>query len=100
MIYHRLIIFVTEKKRHCCCQKSEEECIPFFVFLLNITTSACLLESGLKLIFLWEGHLLTPTTSLFNYFVVVFALWTTENNEMSSGNNFAFDDRPQARPLI
>ena len=86
---------MSQKRKDIVVVKSQKRSVfLFFVFLLNITTSACLLESGLKLIFLWEGHLLTPTTSLFNYFVVVFALWTTENNEMPSGNNFAFDDRP------
>ena len=37
---------------------------------------------------------------MFNYFAVVFELWTTENNEVSSANNFAFDERPSARSLI
>ena len=38
--------------------------------------------------------------SLFNSFAVLFALRTTENNEVSSANNFAFDERSSARSFI
>ena len=40
------------------------------------------------------------TKSLFNSFVLVFALCTTENNELSSAHDFTFDDRPSGRSLI
>ena len=49
--------------------------------------------------------LVSPTTnlltkSLFKSFVVGFGLRTTENNEVSSANNFPFDERPSARSFI
>ena len=40
------------------------------------------------------------TKSLFKSFAVVFGLRTTKNNEVSSANNFAFDERPSARSFI
>ena len=31
---------------------------------------------------------------------MVFVLWTTENNEVSSANSFAFDDKPTAKSFM
>ena len=72
----------------------------FFVFLLNKTSWAYLLGSGLKLIFHWQANLLIFTKLFSNSFAVAFALWTTENNEVSSANNFPLDDRLAARSFI
>ena len=59
-----------------------------------------MIGSGLKLIFHWYAQLLMLTKSLFNSFAVVFALWTIENNEVSSANNLAVDEKPSARSFI
>ena len=59
-----------------------------------------MIGSGLKLIFHWYVQLLMLTKSLFNSFAVVFVLWTIENNEVSSANNLAVDERPSARSFI
>ena len=45
-------------------------------------------------------NLLIFTKLLSNSFAVVFPLWTTENNEVSSAYNFAFEDRLLARSFI
>ena len=72
----------------------------FFVFLLKVISWACLLGSGLKLIFHWRDHLLIQYRSLFNSFSEVSTSWFTENKDASSAKNFALDDRSSARSLI
>ena len=72
----------------------------FLVFLLKITSWACLLGSGLKLIFHWYAQLLIFTKSSFNSFLVLLLSRITENNDVSSANNLAFDERPFGRSLI
>ena len=77
--------------------KSQKTMVFFLVFQLEKTSWACLLGS---LIFQWQAHLLIFTKSLFNSFAVIFGLWITENNEVSSPNNFPFEDRQSARSFI
>ena len=72
----------------------------FLVFLLKITCWACLLGYGLKFIFHWKVHLLISYKSLFNSFAEVPTSCITENKDVLSANNFAFDDKPSARSLI
>ena len=62
----------------------------FFVFLLKITSSPCLLWSGLNLIFHRKTNLLICYKSLFNSFALLSTLWITKNKDASSENNFAF----------
>ena len=71
----------------------------FLVFLLKITSWACMLGSGLKLILHWYAQLSIFTKSSINSFLVVLLLSTTENN-VSLANNSAFDERPFGRSLI
>ena len=59
----------------------------FLVFLLRTISWACLLGSGLKFIFHWKAHLLIWYKSLFNSFAEVSTSCTTENKDVSSGNN-------------
>ena len=61
-----------------------------FDLQLKITFWACLLGSGLKLIFHWKDQSLTFFESSFNSFVEVFTSRTTENNEVSSAKSFAY----------
>ena len=72
----------------------------FLVFLLKIISWAFFLDSGLKLIFQWKAQILILYKSLSNSFAEVSTLWITENEDVSSTNNFPFDDRPSARLLI
>ena len=57
------------------------------IFLLKITSWACLLGSGLNIIFHWKVQLLIFMKSLFKSFAVEFISWTTENREVPSANN-------------
>ena len=62
------------------------------IFLVNIIFSACLIKSGLKLIFYWHiTYLLIFTKSLINSSVEMFTLWTIKNKEASTEISLAFD---------
>ena len=55
---------------------------------MKMTPWACLLESGLKLIFHWKAQSLTFFKSSFNSLAEVFTSWTSENNNVSSAKSF------------
>ena len=57
-------------------------------FLEKITSCACLLGSGLKLIFHWNVHLFIFFRSSFKFFADKIISWTTKNREVSSANSF------------
>ena len=63
--------------------------VNLFDLQLKMTTWACLLGSGLKLIFHWKAQLLTFFKSSFNPLAEVFISWTTENNDASSAKSIA-----------
>ena len=69
-------------------------CVTFFNFLLNMTSWACLLRSGLKVIFHWKAQSLIFFRLLFNSIADAFISCTTENREVSLANSLAFDDKP------
>ena len=60
--------------------KTKDGCGSFFILWLKITSWACLLGSGLKLIFHWKAHLLIFFRSSFNSLA--------ENNDVSSATKF------------
>ena len=62
----------------------------FWRFLENITSWACLLGLGLKLIFRFIAQSLILLRSLFKWFADVFTSWTTEITEASSANSLTF----------
>ena len=70
------------------------------IFLLKMTSWACLLESGLNLIFHWKAQLLNFIKSLFKSFADEFILWMTEKREVSSANNLGFEVKPSDKSLI
>ena len=70
------------------------------IFLLKITSWACLLGSGLNLIFLWKAQLLIFVKSLFKSFAVAFILWITKKRGVSSANNLGFEVKPSDKSLI
>ena len=74
--------------------------VDLFDLQLETTSWACLLESGLKLIFLWKAQSLTFFKSSFNSFVEVFTSWTTENNDLSPAKSFALDVKFSDRSFI
>ena len=71
-----------------------------FSFLEKITSWACLLESGLKLIFHWEAHYFILERSLLSSKVVITESWITEKREVSSAKSLVLEDKPSAKSLI
>ena len=69
-------------------------------FLEKITSCACLLGSGLKLIFHWNAHLFIFFRSSFKFFADKVISWTTENREVSSANSLGFEIRLSKRSLV
>ena len=65
-----------------------------------MTSWACLLGSGLNLIFHWKAQLLIFIKSLLRSFAVEFILWITEKREVASANNLGFEDKPSDKSLI
>ena len=73
----------------------------FLFFLIKIISWAYLLLGYvLKLIVHWYAQLEIFTKSSFNSFVVVLLSWVTENTDVSSASNLAFDERPFGKSLI
>ena len=72
----------------------------FFNFRLKNTSCACLVVSGLKLIFPWVSHLPILSKSLLRLFVEVWMSYITENKDVSSAKSFALDERSSVRSLI
>ena len=79
--------------------KTKDGCGSFFILRLKITSWACLLGSGLKLIFHWKAHLLIFFRSSFNSLAEAFTSWTTENNDVSSAKSFTLEDKSSAKSL-
>ena len=75
-------------------------CRAIFNFRLNITSCACLLMSGLNLIFHCNAQSWTFSRSSFNCFVDAFTLKTTENSEISIVTGFAVDDESFDKSFI
>ena len=69
-------------------------------FWLKMTSCACFFESGLKLIFHWNAHLFIFPKLLFSSRSEVLLSWITENKDMLSANNLAFEDNPSDKSLI
>ena len=60
--------------------KSKGGCITFFAFLLNVISWACLLRSGLRVIFHWKAQSLIFFRSLFNSIADVFRKEVSRSN--------------------
>ena len=69
-------------------------------FLEKITSCACLLGSGLKLIFHRNADLFIFFRSPFKFFADKVISWTTENREVSSANSLGFEIKFSERSLI
>ena len=65
-----------------------------------MTSCACLVTSGLNNIFQLKAHSDIFLRSSFNKFEDSIALYTVENNEVSSANNFAGDFKFSGRSLM
>ena len=72
----------------------------YYISWKKITSSACLLGSGLKLIFHWNAHLFIFFRSSFKFFADKVISWTTENREVSSANSLGFEIKLSERSLI
>ena len=69
-------------------------------FLLKITSCACLVRSGLNMIFHWQAYLLTFLRSFLSSWVLAAMSQKTEKSDVSSANNFALVIKPSGRSLI
>ena len=69
-------------------------------FLLKMTSYACFVGSGLKLIFHWNAHLFISFRSLFTLLAVLSATLTVENRDVSSANNLGLLWRLSNKSLI
>ena len=72
----------------------------FLSFLLKITSCACLVWSGLYIIFHWQAHLLIFPRLLMSSSVLAAMFRTIEKSDVSSANNFALVIKPSGRSLI
>ena len=70
-----------------------------FFFQLNTIPFACLLGSGLKLIFRWKYQSLIIFKSLLTSLAEVLASWATKNKEASSAKNLHSLSRPFGKSL-
>ena len=64
----------------------------FLVFLLNITSCACLVKSGLKIIFHWKAQLLITFRSLHQIAALDWMSLTTGKRDVSSAKSLQFED--------
>ena len=62
----------------------------FLVFLLNITSCACLVKSRLKIIFNWKAQLLITIRSLCKVAALDWMSLTTEKRDVPSAKNLQF----------
>ena len=72
----------------------------FLVFLLNITSCACLVKSGLKIIFHWKAQLLITVRSLRKVAALDWMSLTTEKRDVSSAKSLQFEDTPFDKSLM
>ena len=70
------------------------------VFLLNITSWACFIGSGLKLIFHLKAHLFISFRSLFRLLAILSGTLTVENRVVSSVNNLGLHWRLLDKSLM
>ena len=80
--------------------KSNSGSLILLIFLLKITSWACLLGSGLKFSFYRKAQSLLILKSLLKSVVVELISWTTEKREVSSANNFGFEVKSSGKSLI
>ena len=70
------------------------------VFLLKITSWACFVGSGLKLIFHWKAHLFISFRSLLRLLAVLSGSLTVEIKDVSSANNLGLHWRLSDKSLM
>ena len=72
----------------------------FLVSILNITSCACSVKSGLKIIFYWKAQLLTAVRSLRKVATLDWLSLTTEKRDVSSAKSLQFEDNPFDKSLM
>ena len=70
------------------------------IFILNITSCACLLISGLKIIFHWKAQLVIVFRSWHNVVELVRMLFTTEERDVSSAKSLQFEESSLGRSFM
>ena len=89
-----LNVFAMMPEKHYYCWNVKGWWQTFFSFLEKITSWACLLGSGLKLIFHWKAHCFILERSLLSSKVVITESWITEKKEVSSAKSLVLEDKP------
>ena len=72
----------------------------FWILREKITSWACLLGSGLKLIFHWNAQLLILLKSLFKWLAEILTFCTMEKRDVSSTKSLSVVDRSSDRSLM
>ena len=72
----------------------------FLIFLLNITSCACFVKSGLKIIFHWKAQLLITARSLRKVAALDWMSLTTEKRDASLAKSLQFEDTPFDKSLM
>ena len=80
--------------------KNKLGCDTFCSFLLNKTSWACLLGSGLKFIFHENPLLLILFKSSSRSFAEVVISWNKEKRDVSSANSLTIEVKPSGKLLI
>ena len=70
------------------------------VFLRRITSWACIVGSGLKLVFHWKAHLFISFRSLFRLLAVLLGTLIVENRDVSPANNLGLHWRWSDKSLM
>ena len=70
------------------------------VFLLKVTSWACFVGSGLKLIFHWKVHLFISFRLLLRILAVLSGTLTVENRDVSPANNLGLHGRLSDKSLM
>ena len=77
-----------------------QEWSSLLAFLRNISSCACLVKSGLKIIFHWKSQLLITVRSLSKVAVLDWMSLTTEKRDVSSAKSLQFEDTPFDKSLM
>ena len=72
----------------------------FLIFLQNITSCACLLKSGLKIVFHWKAQLDIAFRSWLKVAALVWILFTTEKRDVSSAKSLQFEERSLGKSFM
>ena len=103
LTYYPLLIlnvFAMIPEKHYYCWNVKGGWKTFFSFLEKMTSRACLLGSGLKLIFHWKAHCFILERSILSSKVLITESWIMEKREASSAKSLVLEDKLWFKSLI